>query len=145
MARSGARAAGCADEVAVAGRAARTAPARVPNPGGRLGDAVTRAKTQEAIDNLVSRGFTDIQTEVRFRPGSLGSGKERFADIVGRNPATGESEILQIGRTLKSDPRVPVISDRNALDDIIFSPDIQNYPNSTIRFIDKNRPGVIQP
>ena len=117
----------------------------VPNPGGRLGNAATRAKASEVVDDLVSRGFTEIQTEVRFRPGSLGSGKERFADIVGRNPVTGETEIIQIGRTIKSDPRVPIIRERNALDDIIFSPDIRNFPNSTIRFVDVNRPGVIQP
>lgn len=65
--------------------------------------------------------------------------------MVGRNPITGETEIIQIGRTIKSDPRVPVIRERHALDDIIFSPDIQNFPNSTIRFVDVNRPGVIQP
>jgi hypothetical protein len=50
----------------------------------------------------------------------------------------------QIGRTIKSDPMVPVIRERNALDDIIFSPDIRNYPKATIRFVDVNRPGVIQ-
>lgn len=82
---------------------------------------------------------------MRFRPGSFGSGKTRYADIVARNPATGETEIIQIGRTLRSDSRVPVIRERRALDDIIFSPDIQGYPNSTIRFVDKNRAGVIQP
>ena len=46
----------------------------VPNPGGRLGNAATRAKASEVVDDLVSRGFTQIRTEVQFRPGSLGSG-----------------------------------------------------------------------
>ena len=117
----------------------------IPNPGGRLGDAVTRAKTQEVVGDLVSRGFPDIRYEVRFRPGELASGRTRFADVVGRNPVTGETEIIQIGRTLTSDPRIPVLRERLALDDIVFSPDIQNYPNVTIRFVDKYRPGVIQP
>lgn len=127
--------------------AARVAPATktVPNPGGRLGNAATRAKTQDVVSDLRARGFTEIEYEVRFRPGSLGSGRERFADVVGRNPITGETEIIQIGRTIKSDPRVPVIRERHALDDIIFSPDIQNFPNLTIRFVDVNRRGVIQP
>ena len=118
---------------------------REPDPGGRLGDADTRAKSQEVVDDLVSRGFIDIDTEVPFRPGSLGSGKKRFADVVGRDPIAGETEIIQIGRTIKSDPRVPIIRERHAWDDIIFSPDIRNYPNTTIRFVDVNRPGVIQP
>lgn len=72
-------------------------------------------------------------------------GKNRFVDIIGRNPLTGETEIIQIGRTIKSDPGIPIIRERNALDDIIFSPDIRNFPNSTIRFVDVNRFGVIQP
>jgi hypothetical protein len=100
----------------------------VPNPGGRLGNAVTRAKTSEVIGDLRSRGFTQVRTEVHFRPGIRGSGTERYADVIGRNPVTGETEIIQIGRTIKSDPMVPVIRERNALDDIIFSPDIRNYP-----------------
>lgn len=97
------------------------------------------------MDDLVSRGFSNVEFEVRFRPGELASGRTRFADVVGRNPVSGETEIIQIGRTLKSDPRVPVLRERLALDDIIFSPDIQKYPGATIRFVDKYRPGVIQP
>jgi Pretoxin HINT domain len=117
----------------------------VPNPGGRLGNAKTRTKTQEVIDDLDSRGFTDIQTEVRFRPGSQGSGKNRFVDVVGKNPKNGQSEIVQIGKTLKSDSHVPISRERKALDDIISSPDIQNFSDSRIRFVDVNQPGVIQP
>ncbi len=151
------KAAGTADavhEVSHAADAARlereveaaTAPSKfVPNPNGRIGNAATQAKTQEIISDLRARGFTSIRTEAPFQPGSFGSGHTRYADVVGRNPVTGESEIIQIGRTTTSDPRVPVMRERQALDDIIFSPTIQNFPNSTIRFIDVNRPGVIQP
>lgn len=118
---------------------------RVPNPGGRLGNVQTRAKTQEVINDLRNRGFTSIQTEVHFRTGSQGQGRNRFADVVGTNPQTGQVESIQIGRTLRSDNRVPIIRERRALDDIIFSPDIQNFSPSTIRFVDVNRPSVIQP
>ena len=116
-----------------------------PNPGGRLGDTATRAKTSEVIQDLLSRGFLQINTEVRFRPGAGGSGRTRFADVVGRNPITGETEIVQIGRTLKVDPRVPVMRERKALDDLTFSPDIGNITNLVIRFVDVRRLGVIQP
>ena len=65
-----------------------------PNPGGRLGDTATRAKTSEVIQDLLSRGFLQINTEVRFPPGAGGSGRTRFADVVGRNPITDETEIV---------------------------------------------------
>jgi hypothetical protein len=117
---------------------------RVPNPGGRLGNAATRAKTQEVIEDLADRGFTEIDVEVQFKPGP-NSMKERYVDVIGKNPATGEVEIIQIGRTIKSDPRVPIIRERQALDDIIMSPDIKKYKNATIRFVDVNAPGVVQP
>jgi hypothetical protein len=120
-------------------------PAFIPNPGGRLGNSQTRTKIQEVINDLQARGFTDIDTEVLFRPGSLGSGRKRFADVIGVNPQTGQSEIIQVGRTIRRDPKVPIIRERRALDDIIFSPDIQNYPDSIIRFVDVNRIGIIQP
>jgi hypothetical protein len=116
----------------------------VPNPGGRMGDAVTRAKTREVVEDLITRGFSRVRFEVEFKPGPFGSGKTRFADIVARNPVTGEAEIIQIGQTLRSNSRIPVMRERQALDDILFSPDLQKYPRNLIRFVDKNRPGVIQ-
>jgi len=118
----------------------------VPNPGGKLGNAATRAKTREVSEDLEARGFKRIRTEVQFEAGSLGSGKNRYADVVGINPKTGQSEIVQIGNTLKSDARVPVMRERRALDDIVVSPTIkEKFSNSTIRYVDVNRPGVVQP
>jgi RHS repeat-associated protein len=121
---------------------ARTGP-RCPNAGGRLGDARTRAVTQREINSFLSRGYSDLDVEVRFKPGTFGSGKNRYADIVGRNPTTGATEIVQIGKTLKSDPNVPVIRERRALDDIIMSPDFP--PGSNVRFVDKNGNPVSPP
>ena len=117
----------------------------IPNPDGRKGNALTQAKTSETIENLKSRDFDDIDTEVKFKAGPLGSGSDRYADVVGRNSKTGEIEIIQIGSTLKSDVRVPVIRERRALDDIILSPDISSMKGAILRFVDVNRSGVIQP
>ena len=119
--------------------------ADVPNPHGRKGNALTQAKTREVELDLRTRGFTQTRREVQFLPGVGGSGTSRFVDVVGVNPRTGASEIIQIGRTNKSNNQIPVIRERRALDDVTFSPTLRDrFPNSTIRFVDVNRPGVIQ-
>ncbi len=117
----------------------------VRSPGSRGGDPRTKAKTAEVIANLKSRGFTKIETEVTFRPAirTRGTRGYRGADVVGRNPSTGASEIIQIGDAWLSG--APVRRERLALDDFIFSPDIRSYPGAMIRFVDVNRAGVIQP
>ena len=111
----------------------------IPNPGGRLGDAVTRQTTQNVIRDAQARGFTDIQTEVFFQQGPLGA-KNRFIDVLGTNPQTGESLIINIGKTTKSG--APIMRERQALDDIIFSPTIQQYLNSQLLFIEKGAGGL---
>ncbi len=111
----------------------------IPNPGGRLGDALTRQTAGNVINDLKARGFTDISQEVLFQKGPLGL-KNRFADVVGVNPQTGESLIINIGKTTQTG--VPIMRERLALDDIIFSPTIQNYPNSRLIFIEKGASGL---
>jgi hypothetical protein len=110
----------------------------IPNPGGRLGDVVTRQTTANVIRDLEARGFT-TETEVLFRQGPLGS-RNRFADVVGVNPQTGESFIINIGRQTQSG--IPIMRERMALDDIIFSPTIKDYPNSRLLFIEKGASGL---
>ena len=111
----------------------------VPNPGGKLGDALTRQTAANVITDLGARGFTDISQEVLFQKGPLGL-KNRFADIVGLNPQTGESLIINIGKQTKSG--IPIIRERKALDDFIFSPTIQDYTNSRLLFIEKGASGL---
>lgn len=111
----------------------------VPNPGGRLGDALTKQTAGNVINDLNARGFSSISQEVFFENGPLGL-KDRFADIVGVNPQTGESLIINIGTQAQSG--VPILRERMALDDIIFSPSIQQYPNSRLLFIEKGAPGL---
>ena len=100
---------------------------------------VTRQTAQNVIRDAQIKGFTDIQTEVPFQQGILGL-KNRFADVVASNPQTGESLIINIGKMTKS--RIPIMRERRALDDIIFSPTIQQYPNSRILFIEKGANGL---
>ena len=111
----------------------------LPNPGGRLGDALTRQTTANVINDMNNRGFTDISQEVLFQKGPLGF-KNRFADVVGVNPRTGESLIINIGKQTQSG--IPIMRERMALDDLIFSPTIQNYPNSRLLFIEKGASGL---
>ncbi len=111
----------------------------VPNPGGRLGDAVTKRTTDNVIRDLKARGFTDISQEVHFVKGPLNA-KARFVDVVGVNPQTGESLIINIGRKTKSG--IPVARERMALDDIIFSPTLRTYRNSRLLFIEKGASGL---
>jgi RHS repeat-associated protein len=115
------------------------APKGPPNPGGRLGDAVTRQTAQNVIRDLIAKGFTDIRQEVRFLKGALGQ-KERFVDIVARNPRTGETVLVQIGKMTKSG--VPIIRERRALDDIIFSPTIKKFVDAVIMFVEKGSGGI---
>lgn len=111
----------------------------IPNPGGKLGDAVTRQTTQNVIQDAQAKGFTDIRTEVPFQKGIQGS-KNRFADVVASNPETGQSLIINIGKSTKSG--IPIMRERQALDDIIFSPTIQQFPDSLLFFIEKGAGGL---
>jgi len=114
----------------------------VPNPGGRPGNPATKAKIAEVIADCKSRGLVDIQTEVHFpTPGGLKA--RRFADVVAKNPQSGEIEIIQVGKALENGQ--PIIREREAWDDIIMSPAMKQYQGATLRFVDVESPGVIQP
>ena len=111
----------------------------IPNPGGKLGDLITRQTTQSVIKDAQVRGYTDIQTEVLFQKGPLGA-KNRYVDVLATNPQTNESLIINIGN--KTNSGAPVMRERQALDDIIFSPTIQQYQNSQLLFIEKGAGGL---
>jgi hypothetical protein len=44
--------------------------------------------------------------------------------------------------SIRSKSGMPIMRERRALDDIIFSPTIQNYPNSRLLFIEKGASGL---
>lgn len=112
---------------------------KVPNPGGRLGDAITKQTTANVVRDLQARGFNRIRTEVLFTKGPLGL-KNRYADVVAWNDVTGDIMIVNIGKMTKS--AVPVIRERRALDDMIFSPTIKNFANAKIVFVEKGAAGL---
>ncbi|WP_218080317.1 hypothetical protein [Anthocerotibacter panamensis] len=110
-----------------------------PNPGGKLGDAVTRQTAANVRQDLKLKGFDVINQEVKFAKGPVGL-KTRFADFVAQNTKTGQTLIIQIGKLTKSG--IPVIRERRALDDIIFSPTLLDFKNSTIIFVEKGASGL---
>ena len=116
-----ATATGAARTVDKVGDAARGAK-RVPNPGGRLGDDVTKTRTAEIKSEFEAKGF-EVDSEVMFRtPG--GEKSKRFADLVAENKKTGEGVVIQIGQKNKRGD--PVARERRAGDDIVNSSKVKD-------------------
>ena len=86
-----------------------------PNPGGKLGGPAHRAKVAEAIEELKSEGYINIEQE-HYVPTPNGSKRGRFIDVVGTN-AAGESRWIQVGKARKTDG-LPISREQKALDDI---------------------------
>ena len=115
-----ATATGAARTVDKVGDAAKGAK-RVPNPGGRLGDDATKARTAEVRADLKDKGYT-TKPEVMFEtPG--GEKSKRFADVVATHVKTGKRKIIQIGNKNKRGD--PVARERRAMRDIGESPEIR--------------------
>jgi hypothetical protein len=97
---------------------------KVPNPYGKLGGPAHQAKVEQVIADIKARG---LHPEREFRVETINGQKEvRFMDVVAIDPQTNRVvEVHQIGRTLKSDPLVPVARERAALRDVRYSPEIR--------------------
>lgn len=100
------------------------APNNVPNPYGKLGSPAHRAKVQEVVSDIESRG---LQARPEFSVKTVNGQKDvRFMDVVAVDPKTGRVvEVHQVGRTLKSDPMVPIARERAALRDVRYSPELR--------------------
>jgi hypothetical protein len=95
-----------------------------PNPYGKKGCPAHQAMIEEVIEEIRSRGL-DPEREVAISTVN-GQKATRFMDAVARDPVTGEIvEVHQVGRTLKSDPRVPVARERAALRDVRYSLEVR--------------------
>ncbi|MEX2122008.1 MAG: RHS repeat-associated core domain-containing protein [Pirellulales bacterium] len=96
----------------------------VPNPHGKLGSPAHRKKVQEVADDIRSRGLEpDFEVPVKTVNGKKNT---RCMDVVARDPETGRIvEVHQVGRTLKTKPKVPVSRERDALRDVRNSPDVR--------------------
>ena len=112
----------------------------VPNPWGKLGDPITQMTTAAVRRDFEAAGF-EVTEQIRFSRGSLGI-KDRFVDIHAAHPVTGESFLVQIGK-MRQDG-MPIMRERLAWDDIIFSPDIKDpkYINSKFLYIKKGATGL---
>jgi RHS repeat-associated protein len=105
-----------------AARAAAAANRKVPNPHGKLGGPAHQAKVQEVLDDVSSRGLR-AEREVPIRTVN-GQRQRRVMDVVARDSSGKIVEVHQVGRALKSNPRIPVARERAALRDIRHSPDV---------------------
>ncbi len=101
------------------------APAKVPNPYGKLGSPAHRAKVQDVVADIEARGLR-AQQEVAVKTVN-GEKDVRFMDVVAIDPKTNRIvEVHQVGRTLKSDPMVPVARERAALRDVRHTPELRD-------------------
>jgi hypothetical protein len=87
---------------------------KIPNPGGKLGDATTRAKTDALVRQIESRG-NKAKIEERIVIGN-GFKPVRYVDIVERDPSGKIVAYHQIGKINKNG--LPVIRERKAISDI---------------------------
>ena len=92
---------------------------------GRRGGPRHRARVAQLREDIYARG---LQPEVEVRIRTVAGQKEsRYIDVVARDPSTGRIvEAHQVGRTLKSNPRIPVARERAAFRDVRYSPELRS-------------------
>jgi hypothetical protein len=96
----------------------------VPNPYGKLGGPAHRAKVDEIAADIKSRGLRP-RKEVPVKTVD-GEKQTRYMDVVARDPETGGIvEVHQVGKTLKTRPKVPIARERDALRDVRHSPELR--------------------
>ena len=87
---------------------------KVPSPNGRNGGEAHQSKIKEIEKSMQERGL-DTKREVKIEtPG--GSKKRRYIDVEGKDPKTGKTEQVQVGKQNKNG--TPVSRERKALDDV---------------------------
>ncbi len=88
---------------------------KVPNPHGRKGGPAHQKGVEKAEQKLRDEGFTETRREVEVKTPN-GQKSKRYIDTQGRNPTTGETKGVQVGKQNKNG--TPVKRERDALDDI---------------------------
>jgi RHS repeat-associated protein len=87
---------------------------RVPNPNGRNGGEGHQNKIGEIEKEMQGRG---LETKREVKVDTKGGNKDtRYVDIEGKDPKTGQTEQVQVGRQNKNG--TPVSREKQALDDI---------------------------
>ena len=97
---------------------------RVPNPYGRLGGPAHRQKVADVVRDIESR---KLVAEAEFSVKTINGAKSaRAMDVVARDIQTGHIlEVHQVGRTLKTKPKIPISRERAALRDVRHSPELR--------------------
>ncbi len=95
--------------------------------GGRLGGATHRQIVEEIEQYLKSQNYELVRAEWYVKMGWRARG--RLADVAGRNPATGQWELYQVG-DLAADG-TPVLREADALADL-------RRKGYTVYFVPKN-------
>ncbi len=86
----------------------------VPNPNGKKGGEAHQNKVNEAEKKMQEKGMeTKREVEVKT-PG--GTKEKRYIDVEGKDPKTGKTEQVQVGKENKNG--TPVSRERKALDDV---------------------------
>jgi RHS repeat-associated protein len=88
---------------------------KIPNPNGKLGGPAHQAKVGEIAKDLEARGLEPVRELKVPTPG--GEKANRFVDVAGRNPKTGQiDEMHQVGKQTQAGN--PVAREQRALNDI---------------------------
>jgi hypothetical protein len=116
---------GKAEEMAKAESRHVTVSKKVPNPYGKLGGPAHRAKVQEVINDIQSRG---LQPQAEVIVDTVGGQKQtRVMDVVAIDPSSGRIvEVHQIGLGLKGNPLKPVSRERDALRDVRYAESLRD-------------------
>ena len=86
----------------------------VPNPNGKKGGEAHQKKVDEVEKQLQEKGM-DTKREVEVKtPG--GTKEKRYIDVEGKDPKTGKTEQVQVGKENKNG--TPVSRERKAMDDV---------------------------
>jgi hypothetical protein len=97
-----------------------------PNPGGKLGDAVTRRTASRMMNLLEKMGFQRVKKEVTFlTPNSTHGKVNRIADVFAIDHNAKKAVLVQVVRTTKSNRLTPHRREFGAKNDMINSPEYQ--------------------
>jgi hypothetical protein len=102
---------------------------KVPNPNGKLGDALSKSRTAQVTEQIKKRGnLVELESRVLTPHGMK---KSRYADLAEIDPITKKViKYHQIGKLNKDG--TPIAREREA------SADIQKSTNKKVEFHDKN-------
>ena len=88
-----------------------TSEKKVPNPYGKNGGETHQNTIDKKELKMKQEGFTETKGEVKVETPN-GEKSKRYVDLQGRNPKTGETKQVQVGKQNKNG--TPVARERKA-------------------------------